>query len=237
MKKFISLAIIAGMLLLMMGADRRADANAQPQLLTGILNKMEKANQDLKSLKAEMVLQKTNTQIGVTDNEYGQLLYKPGTTRTKQRLRIDYTKPSKDIVSVDGDNFTFYQPRINQAFKGLASKLSKGKQGGFAQFIAVGLNGSLKSASGKYQVSFVKDEAVNGVMTSVLRLTPKSNDQFTSVEIWVNQQNWFPVQFRGVERNGDLTTVTLKNLQLNAAVPDNAFAVNLPGGTKIVDKF
>lgn len=237
MKKFISLAIIAGMLLLMMGADRRADANAQPQLLTGILNKMEKANQDLKSLKAEMVLQKTNTQIGVTDNEYGQLLYKPGTTRTKQRLRIDYTKPSKDIVSVDGDNFTFYQPRINQAFKGLASKLSKGKQGGFAQFIAVGLNGSLKSASGKYQVSFVKDEAVNGVMTSVLRLTPKSNDQFTSVEIWVNQQNWFPVQFRGTERNGDLTTVTLKNLQLNAAVPDNAFAVNLPGGTKIVDKF
>ncbi len=237
MKKFISLAIIAGMLLLMMGADRRADANAQPQLLTGILNKMEKANQDLKSLKAEMVLQKTNTQIGVTDNEYGQLLYKPGTTRTKQRLRIDYTKPSKDIVSVDGDNFTFYQPRINQAFKGLASKLSKGKQGGFAQFIAVGLNGSLKSASGKYQVSFVKDEAVNGVMTSVLRLTPKSNDQFTSVEIWVNQQNWFPVQFRGTERNGDLTTVTLKNLQLNAAVPDNAFAVNLPGGTKVVDKF
>jgi outer membrane lipoprotein-sorting protein len=237
MRKFISLAIIAGMLLLMMGADRRADANAQPQLLTGILNKMEKANQDLKSLKAEMVLQKTNTQIGVTDSEFGQLLYKPAAGRTKQKLRIDYTKPSKDIVSVDGDNFVFYQPRINQAFKGLASKLSKGKQGGFAQFITVGLNGSLKSASGRYQVSFVKDEMVNGVMTSVLRLTPKSSDQFTSIEIWVNQQNWFPAQFRGTERNGDLTTVALKNLQLNANVPDNAFAVNLPSGTKVVDKF
>ncbi len=237
MRKFISLAIIAGMLLLMMGADRRADANAQPQLLTGILNKMEKANQDLKSLKAEMVLQKTNTQIGVTDSEFGQLLYKPAAGRTKQKLRIDYTKPSKDIVSVDGDNFVFYQPRINQAFKGLASKLSKGKQGGFAQFITVGLNGSLKSASGRYQVSFVRDEMVNGVMTSVLRLTPKSSDQFTSIEIWVNQQNWFPAQFRGTERNGDLTTVTLKNLQLNVAVPDNAFAVNLPSGTKVVDKF
>ena len=237
MKKFISLAIIAGMLLLMMGADRRADANAQPQLLTGILNKMEKANQDLKSLKAEMVLQKTNSQIGITDSEFGQLLYKPGAGRTKQKLRIDYTKPSKDIVSVDGDNFTFYQPRINQAFKGLASKLSKGKQGGFAQFITIVLNGSLRSASGKYQVSFIKDEAINGVMTSVLRLTPKSNDQFTSIDIWVNQQNWFPVQFSGTERNGDLTLVTLKNLQLNANLPDSAFAVNLPNGTKVVDKF
>ena len=237
MKKFTSLAIIAGMLILLVGAGRNVDANSQPQLLTGILNKMEKAHLDLKSLKAELVLQKTNTQIGVTDSEYGQLLYKPGANKSKQRLRIDYTKPSKDIIAVDGDNFTFYQPRINQAFKGLASKLSKGKQGSFAQFITIGLNGSLRSASGKYQVSFVKDEAVNGVMTSVLRLTPKSNDQFTSIDIWVNQQNWFPVQFSGTERNGDLTTVTLKNLQLNANLPDNAFAVNLPGGTKVVDKF
>src|SRR5215813_6085391 len=237
MNKFLSAALIAGMLFLLVGANRRADANAQPQLLTGILNKMEKAHQDLKSLKAEMVLQKTNTQLGVTDSEYGQLLYKPGTTKSKQKLRIDYTKPSKDIVAVDGDNFIFYQPRINQAFKGLASKLSKGKQGGFTQFITIGLNGSLKSASGKYNVSFVKDEAVNGVMTSVLRLTPKVNDQFTSIEIWVNQQNWFPVQFSGTERNGDLTMVTLKNLQLNVNVPDSAFAVNLPSGTKIVDKF
>jgi outer membrane lipoprotein-sorting protein len=232
-----SLAVIVGMLLLFMGADRRADANAQPQLLTGILNKMEKASQDLKSLKAEMVLQKTNTQIGVTDSEYAQLLYKPAIGRNKQKLRIDYTKPSKDIVSVDGDNFIFYQPRINQAFKGLASKLSKGKQGGLAQFIVIGLSGSLKSASGKYQISFVKDEMVNGSMASVLRLTPKSNDQFTSFDIWVNQQNWFPVRFSWTERNGDLTVVTLRNLQLNANVPDNAFAVNLPGGTKIVDKF
>lgn len=237
MKRFMSLAMIVGILLLFMGADRRADANPQLQLLTGILNKMEKTNQDLRSLKAEMVLQKTNTQIGVTDSEYGQLLYKPAAGRTKQKLRIDYTKPSQNVVSVEGDKFIFYQPRINQALKGLASKVSKGSQGGFAQFIVIGLGGSLKSASGRYSISFVKDEIVNGVMTSVLRLTPKSNDQFTSIDIWVNQQNWFPVQFSGTERNGDLTVVTLRNLQLNANVPDNAFAFNPPSGTKIVDKF
>ena len=122
MKKLTSLAIIAGMFLLLAGVDRPASANAQAQLLAGILNKMEKAHQDLKSLKAEMVLERTNTQIGVTDSEYGQLLYKPGAQKSKQKLRIDYTKPSKDILAVDGDNFVFYQPRINQAFKGMASK-------------------------------------------------------------------------------------------------------------------
>jgi outer membrane lipoprotein-sorting protein len=234
MNKLISLTIIAGIFLLIAGADRTASASAQAQILTGILNKMEKANQDLKSLKAEMILQKTNNQIGVTDSEYGQLIYKPGTPKSKQKLRIDYTKPSKDILAVDGDNYLYYQPRINQAFKGLASKISKGKQDGLAQFITIGLNGSLKTASGKYNISFVKDETVEGMMTSVLRLTPKSNDQFNSIDIWVSQQSWIPVRLSVTERNSDVTVITFKNPQLNANVPNDAFSVNLPGGTKIV---
>ncbi len=230
MKKLVSLAAVAGISFLFAAAR----ANAQPQLLTGILNKMEKAHQDLKSLKAEIVLEKTNSQIGVTDSEYGQLIYKPGKSKAKPKLRIDYTKPSKDILAVDGDNYVYYQPRINQAFKGLASKYSKGKQGGLAQFINIALDGSLKSATGKYDISFVKDEMVDGVMTSVLRLTPKSSDQFTSFDIWVNQQSGFPVRFSGIERNGDQMMFTLKNLQLNPNVPNDAFSLNLPSGTKIV---
>ena len=236
MKRFISLAIIAGISLLLAGADRRAGVNAQPQLLTGILNKMEKANQDLKSLKAELVLVRTNTQIDVTETTYGQLIYKPGTKKSKQKLRIDYTKPSKDILAVDGDNYVFYQPRINQAIKGLASKISKGKQDGLAQIINTVLNGSLKSESDKYSIIPGKDEMVNGFMTSVLRLTPKTKEQFTSIDIWVNQQNWIPVQVHATERNGDLTKITLKNQQLNVDVPNNAFSLNLPKGTAILNK-
>lgn len=234
MKKLMSLAIIAGISILLADAKPSVSANTQPQILTGILNKMEKANQDLKSLKAEMVLEKTNTQIGVTDSEYGQLIYKPGTPKSKQKLRIDYTKPSKDILAVDGDSYTYYQPRINQAFKGIASKISKGKQSGLAQFITIGLSGSLKSASGKYNISFVKDETVEGMTTSMLRLTPKSDDQFNSIDIWVSQQSWIPVRLSVTERNSDVTVVTFKNPQLNANVPNDAFSLNLPGGTKIV---
>ncbi|MBO0858730.1 MAG: outer membrane lipoprotein carrier protein LolA [Chloracidobacterium sp.] len=234
MRKIIYLAVIAGISVSLVSAGRSVFANAQPQILTGILNKMEKAHQDLKSLKAEMILERTNTQIGVTDSEYGQLIYKPGTAKSKQKLRIDYTKPSKDILTVDGDSIVYYQPRINQALKGLASKFSKGKQGGLAQFITVALDGTLKSASGKYNISFVKDETIDGAMASMLRLTPKSSDQFASFDIWINQ-NGFPVRFCGTERNGDLTMVSLRNLQLNTNLPNKAFALDLPGGTKIVN--
>ena len=234
MKRFISLAIIAGILLLLTGADNRAGANAQPQLLTGILNKMRKANQDLKSLKAEIVQEKTNTQIGVTDTTYGQLLYKPGAGNSNRKLRIDYTKPSHDILAVDGDKYVFYQPRIKQAFQGLTSKISKGKQDGLAQILAIVLSGSLGSASGEYELSMVKDEMVNGIMTSMLRAIPKSNKQFTSIDIWISQQSSIPVRFSATERNGDLTVFTFKNMDLNTNVSDNAFKLNLPRGTEIL---
>jgi len=235
MKKLMTVALIAGMILALAGSTSsfRVDANTKPQILTGILNKMENAHHQMKSLKAELVQQKTNPQIGSTDTDYGVVLYKPASGKEKGKLRIDYIRPSKDIVSVVGENITFYQPRINQVFKGPLGKVSKGKAG--TNFI--GLDSSLKNLTASYNIDFVKDEAVNGQMTTVLRLTPKGGGQYSAVDLWVNQQNWLPAQWKMVERNGDFTVITLKNLQLNANVTDAAFVVNIPNGTKVVDKF
>jgi outer membrane lipoprotein-sorting protein len=233
MRKFLTLTVIAGLLMLLGGVDRRADAT--PQLLTGILNKMEKAHQDLKSLKAELIQQKTNSQIGITDKEFGALIYKPADGKSRGKLRVDYVRPSKDIISLIGENLTYYQPRINQVYKTTLAKASKGKVSGYAQL--VGLDGSLKSQTNNYNIEMVKlDEAVNGQMTAVLRLTPRNGNQIGVIEVWVNQQTWLPAQWKLVERNGDYTIVTLNNVQVNASIPDNAFNVSVPGGTKVVDK-
>jgi outer membrane lipoprotein-sorting protein len=234
MRKVLTIMIIAGMLLLLLGADRPADANTNSQLLTGILNKMEKAHQEMKSLKADMIQQKTNSQIGITDTEFGTILYKPAEGKAKGKLRIDYVKPNKDIVALVGESFTFYQPRINQALKTTVAKASKGKTGEIAGLY--GLDSSLKSLLSGYNIDILKDEEINGQATTVLRLIPKSNNQkFAIIDIWV-LQNGLPSQWKWVERNGDHTIVTLKILQLNSNIPDSAFNVNIPDGTKIVDK-
>ena len=204
------------------------------QMLTGILNKMEKAHQELKSLRAELLQQKTNSQIGITDNEYGSLIYKPSAGRGKGKLRIDYTRPSKDTIALVGDNVVFYQPRINQVFKSTLAKAAKGKVGGFTQLI--GLDGSIKSLASNYNIEFLRDETINGQKTTLLRLTPKAAGQFSAIDIWVNQQNWIPAQWKLIERNGDFTIVSLKNVQLNSPIPDAAFNVAIPNGVKVVDK-
>jgi outer membrane lipoprotein-sorting protein len=232
MKKIATLAVIVSLVGMLM-IDHHVDAAPTPQILTGVLNKMEKAHQALKSLKAELIQQKTNPQINITDTEYGQILYKPATGKEKGKLRIDYTKPSKDVVALVGEVATFYQPRINQAWKGPIAKVSKSK--GYGQL--AGLDGSLKSLTANHSIDILRDEQVNGQMTTVLRLSPKGRGQYASTEVWVSTQTWLPVQWKLIEHNGDFTVYTLKNPQVNASIPDSAFAVNLPSGTKIIDKW
>jgi outer membrane lipoprotein-sorting protein len=234
MRKVLTIITIAGILILLLGIGRPADANTKLQLLTGILNKMEKAHQEMKSLKAEMIQQKTNSQIGITDTEYGAIIYKPAEGKSKGKLRIDYIKPTKDIVALIGENFTYYQPRINQAFKSTLAKASKGKMGSYVGPL-FGLNSSLKSLVNTYNIDYLKDEEIDGQAATVLRLVPKASGQVASIDIWV-LQNGLPSQWKVVERNGDHTIFTLKNLQLNANIPDSAFNVNIPNGTKIVDR-
>lgn len=213
----------------LLGANRTADANIQ--LLTGILNKMEKAHQDMKSLKAELIQETTNSQIGITDKVFGAILYKPAAGKNKGKLRIDYSQPNKDIVALVGDNFTFYQPRINQVLKTTLMKASKGKIAG----TFYGLDSSLKSILNNYNVDYLKDEVINGQSSTVLRLTPKTKGQVNSIDIWV-LQNGLPSQWKFVDNNGDLRVYTLKGIELNSNIPDSAFNINIPNGTKVIDK-
>lgn len=231
MKKLMTLALIAGLALTLVGAKPVIDVKASPQILTGILNKMETAHKQMKSLKAELVQEKVNPQIGSKDSDFGTLIYKPAVGKDKGKLRIDYTKPGVKTLSVIGENFTFYEPKLNQAMKSTVSKATKGKTAASL----VGLDGSLKALLNSYNMDHVGDASVNGQPATILRLVPKTKGDFTSIDIWVSQSG-LPIQWKMVERNGDYTVITLKNTQVNANISDSAFVINLPGGTKIIDK-
>ena len=233
MRRFATFAIVLGMLFTLTGGTRRVEANPGSQLLSGILKKMEEAHRNLKSLKASIVQQKTNVQIGTKDIDYGTLIYKPGASG-QGRLRIDYTKPDAKVVAVVGNNFTYYQPRINQVVKLTLAKAAKGRTAGYAQL--VGLDGSVKSLYSSYNIEYVQDELVNGQNTAQLHLVPKTKSDFTSIEIWVSYQTWLPVQQKLVEHNGDYTIVKLTNVEPNAKLADADFNVKYPSDTRVVDK-
>ena len=204
---------------------------AQAQLLPGILAKMEVAQRNLKSLRATLEQQSVNVQLGTKDTDYGTLIY---TSADKGRLRIDYTKPSPQVLSIIGDEFLFYQPRLNQALKTTFAKALKGRAGGQVQLI--GLNKSVKTLAQNYQIEILNDESIEGAMTSHLRLTPKERGQFAALEIWVSQQSWLPLQHKVIAQNGDYSIVKLTKVELNLKLRNEDFIVKLPGNTVVVDR-
>lgn len=233
MKRFISLAVIAALLTMTFGAYQTIEATTAPQLLTGVLSKMQAAHRNLRAMRASMVQQRRNPQIGSTETDYGTFIYKPG-SKGKSKLRIDYTKPDQKSVSVIGENLTFYQPRINQVFKSTLSKAAKGKTSSYSAL--VGLDSSLESLTRDYNVEYVKDELVAGKQTTRLHLTPKGGSPFSRIELWVSNEFWLPVQYQMFERNGDSTLVKFTGIEINPNLADNLFNVNIPAGTKVVDK-
>lgn len=233
MKRFISLAVIAALLTMTFGAYQTTEATTAPQLLTGVLSKMQAAHRNLRAMRASMVQQRRNPQIGSTETDYGTFLYKPG-GRGKSKLRIDYTKPDQKSVSVIGESLTFYQPRINQVLKTTLSKAAKGKTSSYSAL--VGLDSSLETLTRDYNVEYVKDELVAGKQTTRLQLTPKGGSPFSRIELWVSNEFWLPVQYQMFERNGDSTLVKFTGMEINPNLADNLFNVNIPAGTKVVDK-
>jgi outer membrane lipoprotein-sorting protein len=234
MKRLVTFAITLTLLTtLLAGTNENAHAGPAPQLLSGILQKMENAHRSLKSLKASVVQKRVNSQLGVGDTDYGTLIYKPlGNGRI--RMRLDYIQPDKRTAAVDGDNFTYYQPRINQAFKGALSKATKGKNS--LSGLLAGFNGSARSLTASYMIDYVREEQISGQMTYQLRLTPKEKSSVASIEVWVSSDTWLPVQTRTVEKNGDYSVLRMDRMELNARLDDSAFNVKLPPGTAIVDK-
>jgi outer membrane lipoprotein-sorting protein len=204
-----------------------------PQLLTGILAKMEAARRNLKSLQATIITQHTNVQIGSVDTEQGTILYKPNGSG-KGKLRIDYTKPDTRAVAIIGDEVVLYQPRINQVLKTKLAQATKGRTGGFTQLVA--LDSSIKSLTTDYRIEYVSDETINGQAAAHLRLVPLKSSSLVSLEIYVSQQTWLPLQYRFTERNGDFSVVSLSHMQLNLSVPDERFIVRYPSNTAVISK-
>lgn len=232
MKRTISLGVIFA-LLCTAGVYHNSQAAAGSQLLTGVLSKMQAAHRNLRSMRAGMAQVRHNPQIGSTETDYGTLIYKPG-AKGKSKLRIDYTRPDQKSVAVLGENLVFYQPRINQVLKTTLSKAAKGKTSSYSAL--VGLDGSLETLTRDYNVDYVKDELVNGETATRLQLIPKVSGTFSRIDLWVSNKSWLPVQYQMFERNGDSTLVKFTGMEVNPTIADAAFNVNIPSGTKVVDK-
>lgn len=196
--------------------------------LDEILANMQKAASNITTIYAKMDQIKRDVQIGGTEKYRGEVFFKHE-AKGNDKIKIVYSIPKGQTVWVVGEAITLYQAEINQAITTTRSAAaSKGDE--FA-FIATPYT-SVPELKRQYHIVYVGDD--QGM--AKLELTPKAKSSIKMLTWWVDQTTWLPVRSIVVESNGTPTTFILTDLKKNQGIPDSAFKVNLPKGTKIVPR-
>jgi outer membrane lipoprotein-sorting protein len=208
-------------------------ANAQSAgLVTSVLNRMERNRQTLKSLKANLSMEKYNAQLRDKDQYLGSVLYMPASGRDAS-VRIEWQRPQHEILAVSNGKFQLYRPRLNQVMVGKTSGSIKGSGG--AGGVLDMMYMSKQQLEAKFQpVQDVRDETLwGGVSTIHLTLVPKGNASFKYAEIWVDSAG-MPVQTKIVEKNGDATTMRLSGMERNVKLSPDEFSLKLDSNVKVI---
>src|SRR5215471_7000553 len=228
MKKFVLPTLVA---LVLVGTTMipLPAVNGQAGLVSSILSKMEKNRQSLKTLSADISMEKYNSQLRDADKFYGTVRYIPAGARSAAFVRLEWSKPQQEILVVANGSYILYRPRLNQYLTGTTKSVPSDKDSGVMALLSMNA-AQLRSRFGEFQDQ--REETIwGGVHTEHLKAVPKTAASYQYIELWVDD-NGMPVQTKMVEKNGDSTTMRLSNVHQNESIDKSIFELKLDPGVK-----
>lgn len=228
MKKLVPLGLIAALLVGVIAICSPTSADAQGAgLVSSLLNRMERNRQDLKSLRANLSMEKYNAQLKDSDKYSGKVIYVPAAGRNAY-VRVDWQRPLGEILAVADGQYTLYKSRIKVAYTGNAGARQK-KMGGALDF----LNMSRQQLVTRFEPlqDLYEETLWGGERTTHVKLVPKGASSYKYAEVWVDGTG-MPVQTKVVEKNDDATTVRLMNMERNANISLDEFRLQLGSDVK-----
>ncbi|MEW5974207.1 MAG: outer membrane lipoprotein carrier protein LolA [Acidobacteriota bacterium] len=210
---------VTGALLLALNATTAAPNSTHAT--QKVLAKMDEAGRKLSNLTADIKLTKLTKVINDESVENGKLFYQ--LSKQGSRARLEYEEPKDKTLLIDKGKALIYEARIKRL-----QEYDLGKNRDVSDFLLTGF-GSTVTLTKRYEVSFVREETLNGTPTSLLDLKPRSDSSvFTRVELWIEHNRWIPIQTRLHETSGDHLTIQFDNLKINPGIPDRMFKLSVP---------
>jgi outer membrane lipoprotein-sorting protein len=198
---------------------RIAAAQESPRWTTeSVLNKMDRAASDFRSLTADIEQIKYTAVVSDTSSETGQIF-----VRRDQKMRIDLTRPDPKTLLRTGDSLFIYTPKINRV-----EEYNLGKHRDIIdQYMRLGFGTKSQDLRKSYDVKLLGEEEVDHRKTLLLELTPKSEEvrkQITKIQMWVDESTWLPIQQKFFEASGgDYFLVKYSNMMKNLKIDDSKF--------------
>lgn len=227
MKIFLKFSLTAFALMFLFGGAAVTETNAQP--LVEILKRMDNHNKDLTTLRANVKMEKYNSQLDESDINEGGVIYAPQRDK-KPYVRIDWTKPVAESMAVVNGEYILYRPRLKQYVKGSVDQAKgKGTAGGALAFI----NMSRAQLKANYTIRYIGQENVGGgIPTWHIELTPKNKTSYKMADLWVDG-NGMPILAKVTENNNDTTTVFLSNVEKNVRIDAQVFVIDTKGAKEV----
>ena len=230
MKRIFSFSLVIGLFLGLMSIAPASRTSAQSAgLVSSILTKMEKQKRNLKTLRADINMEKYNSQLHDKETWSGIVLYIPAAGNAF--VRLEWNKPRHEILTTENGNYMLYQPSKAIVYVGRTNSIGKGNDSDVLALMNMSAT-QLRTKFGEFQD--MREETLwGGVATTHFKVFPKVAASYKYIEVWVDNEG-MPVQTKMVEKNDDATTVRLTNLAKNQTIPLDQFKQNLDSSVKRV---
>jgi len=230
MKRFLTPMLAVALLVIALVATPPRPTSAQAGLISSLYTRMQRNQQTLKTLSADISMDKYNSQIRDSEKWYGTVKYIPVGGKSAF-VRVEWTKPQHEILTVANGAYVLYRPRLNQALVGATSQVKSEKDSGVLALLNMSPT-QLKTRFGDLQETW--DEKLwGGVATTHFKAVPKAAASYNYIEVWIDDGG-MPVQTKMVEKNDDSTTVRLTNVAKNQNIDKSFFEQKLDSSVKKV---
>ncbi len=178
-----------------------------------ITDNIRRVAREIKTLKADFTQVKELSFMKDQVTSEGKMLYKPN-----DKIRWEYTRPYAYVFAMDGDNVRMTSGGKTNKIPVKGSKL-------FTEISRVMIGGV--SGAGLIDSPHFTTQFRVGKSDCKIMLTPRKKevkDLFSSIQLYVDRSDSRIRRVELIEKSGDKTIITLKNIQLNTPVDDSVFA-------------
>lgn len=147
----------------------------------------------------------------------------------KSRFKMDFEDPPDDVIVADGVHLWLYYPSTNPR-QVIRQSLDAPTPSAATADV---LGRILEEARTSYAGSYGGRETVDGTATHRIDLRPLLRSPYRSVRVWIGTSDHLVRQFEIVEENETIRTVTLRDLEPNAPIPDETFRFSPPADADV----
>lgn len=189
-----------------------------------VLDRASAAYQTVSTLSADFVQVVVNPLVGAPDTTRGRLYQ-----MRPNHFAMRFTEPRGDRIVADGRYLWLYTPSTTPGQVIRTAIPSAGSTGPnlIGQFV--------ERPRERYRARYLRADSLEKKVADVVALAPRAPDQpYTDAVLWVDRETGLLRRLEITETSGQRRILVLRNVRVNAGVPDREFRFSPPAGSRVV---